>query len=165
MGTAALLQMNSPFSADLELDPRLAEHLDRLDPAQRKDKVAILTVWVTTGGACVLVQVEILEKAIPRIKRVGYSIQADIEYQTHLVTPERSSLGKGIDTDWEVVGRMISFAHHYKNRVKAMKRLLQTKEQDQMTAQMNRAFGQMMQSALAEDQARLRRQQALTGGR
>ncbi|MFI5457252.1 MAG: protein kinase [Isosphaerales bacterium] len=164
-GHGGALQMDSSFSTDLELDPRLAEHLERLDPAQRRDKVAILTLWVTTGGDCVLVQVEILEKAIPRIKKLGYTVQADIEYQTHLVTPERSSLGKGIDTDWEVVGRMISFAHHYKHQFRAMKRMFQAKEQDQMTFQMNKAFGQMMQSALAEDQARLRRQQSLTGGR
>jgi len=164
-GHQGALQMNSPYSTDLELDPRLAEHLEGLDPAQRKDKVAILTLWVTTGGDCVLVQVEILEKAIPRIKKVGYTVQADIEYQTHLVTPERSSLGKGIDTDWEVVGRMISFAHHYKHQFRAMKRMFQAKEQDQMTFQMNKAFGQMMQNALAEDQARQRREQMLIRGR
>jgi serine/threonine-protein kinase len=164
-GHGGALQMSAPFSTDLELEPRLADNLARLDPAQKKDKVAILTLWVTTGGDCMLVQAEILEKAIPRVKRVGYSVQADIEYQTQLVTPEHSTLGKGLDTDWEVVGRMISFAHHYKNRFKAMKRMLQNKEHDLLTAQMNRAFGQMMQNVLAEEQARLRRQQALTGGR
>ena len=35
--------------------------------------MSILTLWITKDGACGLVKAEILEKAIPHIKKVGYT--------------------------------------------------------------------------------------------
>jgi hypothetical protein len=158
------LEMRSSFSTELELEPRLAERLDGLDPAQREDKVAILTLWVTGAGACGLVKVEILEKTTHRVKK-GYLAQPDINYETLLVTPVGSRLGKGDDGDWEQVGRMISFANEYKRRFKAHTRMVKDAEKDQITAQMNVMFGEMMRNALIQEQNRRALEQRLLRGR
>ena len=89
---------------------------------QWKDKMAILTLWITNDGACGLVKAEILEKATPYIRKVGYTHKGDIEYETLQVTPEGTKAARGNDELWEQVGRMNSFANHYRKQVRAYKR-------------------------------------------
>src|SRR5262249_40223494 len=109
-------ESSSAFSTVLELEPRLAEHLDGLSPGQREGKgVAILTVWVTRTGVCALVQVEILQRTAFGVK-TGYKHQPDVDYETLLVTPQGSRSTIAADDEWEQVGRMLSFANDYKRR-------------------------------------------------
>src|SRR5262249_27963078 len=105
---------SSSFSTYLDLEPRLAELLDRFAPVQREG-AAILTVWVTRSGACALVKVEILQRTKYGVKP-GFKHQPDIDYETLLLTPEGSRPVVADDDEWEQVGRMLSFANEYKRR-------------------------------------------------
>jgi len=161
--TSALELTLSP-SRDLELEPNLAAHLDGLEADKWKDKMAILTVWITKDGSCGLVKAEILEKATPIIRKVGYTHKGFIEYETLIVTPEGPKVARGNDELWEQVGRMSSFANHYRNQVKAYRRMLLANEQIQLSAQMNTMFDDMMRNAAAQE-LQLRQLQRAIGGR
>ena len=156
------LGMSSSPSTDLAVEPKLAERLDQLEADLWKDKMSILTLWFTRDGAGLLVKVEILEKATPRVKRVGYSVQADIEYETLLVTTEETRPFTANDAEWEQVGRMHSYAKAYKSRFKAYKQMVSNAQMNMIQTQMNGLFQNMMQSALIEDQKRLQLQRQLT---
>ncbi len=160
---SSALELNSSPSMDLELEPQLAAHFDNLAADQWNDKMAILTLWITKDGASGLVKAEILEKATPYIRKVGYTHKGDIEYETLQVTPQGTKVARGNDELWEQVGRMNSFANHYRNQVKAYKRLLHDKEQNQLSAQMNSMFGDMMRNAAASELQQRQLQQRLTG--
>src|SRR5262249_12548245 len=75
------LELISHATTDLEVEPKLAESLGRLSRDELKG-LALLTVWVTTGGNCGLVKAEILQSYKTRVKKVGYALQGDIEYAT-----------------------------------------------------------------------------------
>ena len=124
-------------------------------------QVAILTLWITRDGACGLVKAEILEKATPYIRKVGYTHKGDIHYETLVVTPEESKVARGNDELWEQVGRMNSFANHYRNQVKGYTRLLHDHEQNKISAQMNTMFGEMMRNAAAQELQQRQLQQRL----
>ena len=70
----------------LELEPKLAARMDELEIDKWKDRVVILTLWVSSDGICGLVKVEILEKANPTIRKVGYTHKGFVEYETLIVT-------------------------------------------------------------------------------
>jgi hypothetical protein len=156
------LDMTSSFFTELEVEPRLAEHLDGLAPAQLRDKVAILTLWVTGVGTCGLVKVDLLEKVTPRIKK-GYLGQADLVYETLQMTPEGSRTARADDADWEQLGRMLHFANVYKGRFKAYRRMVRDSEAAQIGAQMNSMFGQMMRGVAQAEQQRMIRERAVGG--
>ena len=163
IGRDGVPQMSSSPPRDLELEPKLAEQLDRLGPAKWEQNVAILTVWITGDRACALVKVEILEQTSFRVLK-GFGIgQADIEYETLVVTPDDSSLVKVADTEWEQVGRLNLFAKYHKGRFNALRKMLGAAEQNQMTAQMNAMFGNMMRNAAADDLRRQQMEQRLIG--
>ena len=158
-------ELNSSPSRDLELEPGLAARFDDLAADQWNDKMAILTLWITNDGACGLVKAEILEKATPYIRKVGYTHKGDIAYETLQVTPQGTKVARGNDELWEQVGRMNSFANHYRKQVTAYKRLLHDKEQNQLSSQMNTMFGEMMRNAAAQELEQRQLQQRLTGPR
>src|SRR5262249_10334011 len=139
------LELTSYATTDLELEPKLAEHMDGLGHDQLTG-LAILTLWVTRNGNCALVKVEILEDYKTRVKKVGYSLQGDIEYTTLLVTAEGAKPGKGNDLEWEKVGRMNSVAKAWKGQVNAYKMRIKDVELNQVAAQMNAVFQESMQS-------------------
>ena len=56
------LEMSLAPSSGLEVEPKLASRLDELQADQWKDRVSLLTLWVTNEGTCGLVKVEILSK-------------------------------------------------------------------------------------------------------
>jgi hypothetical protein len=127
-------KVDSSFSTDLTLEPSLAEHLNKV-VQKEQEKLAILSVWVTHSGACVLVKVEILERVICGVKR-GYKHQPDIDYETRVVTPEGGKVVKGNDEEWEQVGRLRSLANEYKQRFRAYVEKLRHAGPDDVVVQM-----------------------------
>ena len=77
-------------SSILEVEPKLASRLDDLEIDKWKDRVSLLTLWFTSSGNCGLVKVEILQKAVPSIRKVGYTHKGFVDYETLLVTGEGS---------------------------------------------------------------------------
>jgi serine/threonine-protein kinase len=159
------LELNSSPSRDLELEPQLAAQFDNLAAEKWKDKMAILSLWITSDGAYGLVKAEILEKATPYIRKVGYTHKGDIEYETLQVTPLGTKVGRGNNELWEQVGRMNSYANHYRRQVTAYKRMLLDHEQNALSAQMNTMFGEMMRNAAAAELQQRQLQQRLIGPR
>ena len=156
-------KMSPSLSTEMEVEPKLAECLEGLDPGQREGKgVSILTLYVPSSGVCCLVKIEILHKTTYGVKK-GFKHQPDIEYETLSVTSEGAKFVKGDDLEWEKVGRMHLFAKQYKNWFNGLKRQAQNAEQDRMVAQMGVMFQQSMQSVLAAEQQRLRLQQQVSG--
>ena len=115
------LELSSGPSSVLEVEPKLAARWTARN-RQWKDRVSILTLWVSSEGVCGLVKVEILEKAIPTIRKVGYTHKGFVEYETLLVTSEGSKPARGDVEQWEKVGRMNWVAHQYKKKVEGVKR-------------------------------------------
>jgi hypothetical protein len=150
-------------SSVVELEPGLASRLDELEIDKWKDRVSILTLWFAGNGGCGLVKAEILQKAHPTIRKVGYTHKGFVDYETLVVTTEGATAAKGDVEQWEKVGRMNSVANHYKHKVKAYNRMLQGKEQDVLSAQMNTMFGDMMRNAAAAEQQQRQLQQRLIG--
>jgi serine/threonine protein kinase len=151
-------------SSDMELEPRLAANLDGLQKELWEDKLAILTMWITSSRECAIVRVEILQKFELRKKSGFLGGQADIDYWTRIVTPDQThDVDKADDAPWQEVGRMNRFYQHYKNLVNMMRKNVQTKEMLNQTAFMNRAYGDMMKGAAAEAAAQRGLQQRLTG--
>jgi len=159
------LGMSSSASTELEVEPHLAERLDNLEPDQWKEKVAILSLWFTGDRTCVLVKVEILEQYVTGFKKGTVYPQGDVDYETLVVTPEKSERGKGLDEDWEEPGRMLHFANLYKKKVMGYKKMLQSKEQSQLNSVMSNMWGNMMKDAAADSARQQQMQRALTGGR
>ena len=88
--------MSPSLSTEMDVEPKLAECLDGLDPGQREGKgVSILTLWVPSSGVCCLVKIEILQKTAYGVKR-GFKHQPDIEYETLSVTSEGAKIAKGM---------------------------------------------------------------------
>ena len=58
---------------------------------------------------------------------------------------------------------MNAVAKHFKDKVKALTRMLHEKEQNTLTAQMNSMFANMMQNAAAADAQQRQLQQRLMG--
>jgi hypothetical protein len=116
--------INSSRPVELEVEPNLARRLDGLRERNLKDKVSILTLWFTTGGACVLVKVEILEEYFLTYRKASFVPEGDVEYKVLQVSPDGESTDRAIDEDWEQVERMRHFALHYKGRVAQYKRVL-----------------------------------------
>jgi hypothetical protein len=154
------MSLSAPI--DLEVEANLAGHLDKLDANQWHDKVAILSVWFPASGAALLVKVEILLDYTPRLK-TGFYPKGDLEYETLVVTPEKSEQRKGIDADWEEPGRMLHFANAFRDKVKAFNR----KQQDAQFAQLQNTMGamwsNMMKNAANEAAAERARQSAILG--
>ena len=149
---------------DMEVEPRLAENLDGLKKDMLQDKLAILTIWITSSGECGIVQVEILQEFKIGRKPGFLGGQADIDYLTRVVTPDQShDVNKADDAPWQEVGRMNRFYQHYKNLVNLMRKNAQTNEMLSQTASMNRAYGDMMKGAAANAAAERGLQQRLTG--
>ncbi len=159
------LELSLAPSSVLELEPKLASRMDELEIDKWKDRVSILTVWVSSDGVCGLVKVEILEKAIPTIRKVGYTHKGFVEYETLLVTSEGSKPAKGDVEQWEKVGRMNWVAHQYKKKVEGAKRILRDNEQGVLSAQMNTMFGEMMKNAAVAEQQQRQLQQRLMSPR
>jgi hypothetical protein len=157
------LELTLSPSNELELEPRLATRLNELAPRQWKDKMAIVTLWITHDGVCGLVKAEILEKCVPYIRKVGYAHKGAIEYETLQVTPEGMKPAKGNDELWEQVGRMNTFANHFRNQVRGYQRMLNDREQTKLSNQMNAMFGEMMRNAAAQELQQRQLQRAISG--
>jgi hypothetical protein len=154
------LAWNSGFSTDLEVDPRLAENLDRLDLGQRENNLAILTVWVTKDQVCKVVKVEILENLYPRFKS-GYLNQADVQYVTLTVTPAKSERGEVDDSEWQRLDRLLLLANDYRDRLNAQRNMLRTLKANQVQRVMNDLWGQTMRDVFTAAQQQQMRQRAL----
>ncbi len=157
------LGMSSSPSTELEVEPNLAGRLDQLNADEWTDKVAIVSLWFTTNGTCVLVKVELLVQYITGFKKGTVYPQGDVDYETLVVTPEKSEPGKGLDEDWEEPGRMLHFANLYKKKVLAFKKMLQTNEHAQLNGVMANLWGNMMKNAAADTAAQQQMQRALLG--
>jgi hypothetical protein len=138
---------------DLEVEPKLAENLDRLDAAQRAGKKAILNVWVSQTGECGLVRVEILQEAHPRIGK-GYKHKPSVRYETLEVTPERYGSVEVEDKEWEQPGRMGPLAKRFKDQVLLQQLRWRTLTENQVAAQMNNIFRDAMQSVANQERQR-----------
>ena len=106
-------------SSVLDVEPDLASRLNELRFDQWKDRVAILTIWLPSNGPVTLVKAEILQKAVPTVKKVGYTHKGHVDYETLTVSAQETRLGKGDLEQWEKVGRMYAVAKHFKDKVKA----------------------------------------------
>jgi serine/threonine-protein kinase len=144
------LGMSLSTSIELDVEPSLAEHLDRLDTDQWENKLAILSVFFTADKASVLVKAEILEHYETRLAPHKFSPTGDVEYFTLVVTPDGAKPAKGLDEDWEKPGRMLHFANVYKNRVKGFRNMLKQFEQLQLNNVMAGMYADMMKGAAAE---------------
>ncbi len=150
----------SGATRDLELEPRLAGHLDALHREQLENKPAMLTLRVTKAGACALVAVEILQKPYPRLRS---GIVPDMEYETLAVGPDGARPAKGDDKDWETE-RMLKLARYYKGLLRAHKPMFQYMQMGQIQAAMTTIWGNVMREAAAQD-AQQRALQQKIGGR
>jgi hypothetical protein len=157
------LGMSSGDSAELEVDPYLAERLDNLDADHRNDKVAILTLWFTADARPVLVKVEILLRYVTGFKRGTVYPQGDVDYETLVVSPEKSERIKARDEDWEEPGRMLHFANHYKREVARYKKMLLSNEHAQLNSIMATMWGNMMRNAANEAAQQRQLQRAISG--
>lgn len=146
------------------VEANLAEHLDNLETSQWNDKVAILSMWFPSGGNGSLVKVEILLNYTTRF-RTGFYPKGDIEYQTLVVTPEKSEQRKGLDPDWEEPGRMLHFANTFRDRVKAFNRMQQDGQFSQLQNTMGDLWTNMMKAVEAAEAAAERVRQAAILGR
>ena len=157
------LELTLSPSNDLELEPRLAARFDDLAarPMERQD--GDLDLVDHKGRRLWARQSRDPRKATPYIRKVGYTHKGDIEYETLQVTPEGTKAAKGNDELWEQVGRMNSFANHYRNQVKAYNRMLHDHEQNKLSAQMNTMFGEMMRNAAAQELQQRQLQRAISG--
>ncbi len=145
------LRMSSSFSIDLVVEPRMARFLDDLNSRQRHQRPAILTVWVTGAGQCVLVKAEILQMTSNRIHG---RFRADINYLTLVVEPSGATPGiKGVDTDWEQLERLLLLKNDYKKRIELLKTQLVNAELALVNSQMNAIFQTSMQSVLSQQAA------------
>jgi hypothetical protein len=154
------MSLSAPI--DLEVEPNLAAQLDKLESSQWSDKVAILSLWFPGGGDAVLVKAEILLNFTTRLRK-GFQPKGDLEYQTLVVTPEKSEQGKGIDADWEEAGRMLHFANSYRDKVKALNRMQQDVQFSHLQETMGAMWSNMMKGAAAEAAAERTRQSAIMG--
>ena len=78
--------------------PELASRLEDLSVDLWKDRVAILTLWFPRDGAVLLVRAEILEKAVPTVKKVGYTHKGHVDYETLTVCIWNPSSAKAISS-------------------------------------------------------------------
>ena len=104
------LGMSSTPSVELEVEPNLAERLDRLGQKKLTENVSILTLWFTSRRECVLVRVEILEEYTLGLKKATYYPEGDVDYKTLRISPDGEVFGKAPDEDWEQPERMLHFA-------------------------------------------------------
>ena len=125
--------------------------------------MAILTLWITRDGACGLVKVEILEKPTPRIKKVGYTFKGHHRLRNACRHPSRNRSRQGKRRTLGTSGPNEFVRQPLQESVKAYKRLLHDKEQNQLSAQMNSMFGDMMRNAAAAELQQRQLQQRLTG--
>ena len=147
-------RINSHPSIDLEVEPKLVEHLDRLAPQQSRGKVAILTVWVANSGECGLVKVDILQAAHPRLMS-GYKHKPDINYEVLEVTPEGSRDVKAEDEQWEKPERLLALAHSYKTRVKADQKLWYNLKDNQILVRLNNLWAAAVRDILRGQQRQM----------
>ena len=158
------LGMSSSPSVELEVEPNLAQRLDRLGEKKMTDKMSILTLWFTPRGDCMLVRAEILERYLLGFKKATHYPEGDVDYQTLRISPDAEVLGKAPDEDWEQPERMLSFARNYEKRVGVYKQVLQTKE----TLALQNVMGSMYKDMMAGAAANALQQQQLqraVGGR
>jgi hypothetical protein len=154
---------SSSEAIDLEVEADMAQRLDELGEALWRDKVSILSLWFPEGGDAVLVKLELLQSSQPRIV-IGFYPKGDVEYGTYVITPEDSKAAKGLDEDWEKVGRMQHFAKVVKHKVNAYKHSLKQREATEISTVMAGMYNQMLRGAAdaAANQAALQR---AVGGR
>jgi serine/threonine protein kinase len=157
------LGMSSSAASELEVEPRLADRLDKLDPDLRRDKVAILSLWFTRDATCVLVKVEILLRYVTGFKRGSAYPRGDVDYETLQVSPEKTENRKGRDEDWEEPGRMLHFANLYKRKVMAYKKMLLAHEHAQLNNVMSNLWANMMHNAAADAAQQRQLQRAISG--
>ena len=151
--------MISGATSDLEVEPRLASHLDQLNPDQLDKKPAILTVGITDSGECGLVSLEILENSYPRLRN---GIVPDIVYDTLEVNGDGSKRAIGEDKDWENE-RVFKLARYYKGHLRALKQRFETMQMSQVQAQMGSIWANVMREAAAQDAAQRALQRGVGG--
>jgi hypothetical protein len=137
----------SGATSDLEIEPRLAAHLDELNSSQLEKKPAILTLGITDSGDCGLVSVAILQNSFPRLRG---GMVPDIEYQTLAVSPQGAKPAKGDDKDWETE-RMLKLAKYYKGILRLQKQMFENLQMSQVQAQMSSLWANVMREAAASD--------------
>jgi hypothetical protein len=147
----SILGVSSSAAIELEVEPRLADRLDKLGPGQLGNKVAILTLWFGYRGEYMLVKVDILEKFVLGFKKASRFPEGDIEYETLSISCEPGKVVKAIDDDWEQPARLRQFAHNYKSRISVFKRLLTQKETDHIRNEFYNAYQEMMRAAAARE--------------
>jgi len=145
---------------DLELEPKLAEHLDALGPEQLEKKPAILTLVVTESGKCGLVAVAILQNTYPRLRG---GMVPDIVYETLTVSADGPKPAIGDDRDWESE-RVFKLAKYYKGLLRAQKPMWENLQMNQVQAQMSNIWANVMREAAAQS-AQQRALQPGVGGR
>ena len=95
--------------------------------------------------------------------KTGFYPKGDIEYQTLVVTPEKSEQRKGLDADWEEPGRMLHFANTYRDRVKAFNRMQQDAQFSHLQNTMGNMWANMMENAAADAAVQQQLQRAISG--
>jgi hypothetical protein len=147
-------------SHQLEVEPRLARHLDGLTPAEREGKgLALLTLAITSAGRPGLIGVEILQSYKARLKPAQASVKADIDYYTLVVTVEGPRPAKGDDQEWQKVGRMSAVLHDWRRQVNVLRMQKSNMDHAQFAVYANGVFQQAMQSVMSglQGQAQARR--------
>jgi len=150
----------SGVTTEVELAPKLAEHLDALNPSQLDKKPAILTLGVTKSGECGLVAVAILQNSYPRLRG---GMVPDIVYETLAVSADGAKPTIGEDKDWETE-RVFKLAKYYKGILRAQKQMWENLQMNQVQAQMNKIWANVMSEAAAQS-AQQRALQRGVGGR
>ena len=144
MGGNGPTGMSSSKSVDLEVEPKLAQRLDRLGPRKFRDNMSILTLWFTSSGEPMVVKVEILDTPTLTFKKATVYPEGDLEYHTLLLSPVDEELGKAPDDQWEQPERLLHFAKLYKRRVSMFKRMITLKESNHIHAIMNNIYKEML---------------------
>jgi hypothetical protein len=145
------LGLISLSSAELEIEPRVADRLDVMDAKIRADNMSIMTLWFTTDGNPMIVKVDILRDFRLGLKKATYYPEGDIDYLTLRVSPDGEVEAKADDEEWEHPDRMLHFSRVYNARVSVYKKRLQANEQARLSSAMGSLYQGMLRGAAANE--------------
>jgi hypothetical protein len=145
------LGMTSAQAVELEVEPILAAKLDAVGSKKLAQTMSILTLWFTTNGHPLIVEVDVLERYLLKFKKATFYPEGDIDYATLRLSSVSEAPVKAEDGDWETPERMLHFARLYKHKVSFYKKMLRQNELNHLNAAMTAIYQGMLKSAAAHE--------------
>ena len=147
------LGMSSAQALEFEVEPILAAKLDAVGSKKLAQTMSILTLWFTTNGHPLIVEVDVLERYLLKFKKATFYPEGDIDYATLRLSSVSEAPVKAEDGDWETPERIASlFARLYKYKVSFYKKMLRQNEPpNHLNAAMTTIYQGMLKSAAAHE--------------